>query len=61
MAVILSAGIAIGAAIRHIVPMPMGPERFLVECALWIIAVAIIAAPAAKANVRKLFVAAIPR
>jgi O-antigen/teichoic acid export membrane protein len=61
MAVILSAGIAIGAAIRHIVPMPMGPGRFLVECALWIVAVAIIAAPAAKANVRKLFVAAIPR
>jgi O-antigen/teichoic acid export membrane protein len=60
MVTIVSGGAAIGAAIRHFLP-GSGVVHFLVECTLWLVAVALLASPLAKKLVRDKLVEAIPR
>lgn len=60
MILVTSAGWALGTLIRSWVP-GTGPVRFACECALWLIAVALVASPMARASFREKLVAAIPR
>jgi O-antigen/teichoic acid export membrane protein len=60
MVTIVSGGAAIGAGIRHFLP-GSGVVHFLVECTLWLVAVALLASPLAKKLVRDKLVEAIPR
>lgn len=53
-------GWALGAVIRSSMP-GTGLLRFLSECAIWLIVVAAVASPIAKASFRNRLIAAIPR
>jgi uncharacterized membrane protein YraQ (UPF0718 family) len=59
MVMIVSAGVAIGAAIRYLVPGE-GIAHFLIECTLWLVAVALLASPLASRPFRNRLVEAIP-
>ena len=59
MVIIVSAGVAIGVAIRYLVPGE-GIAHFLIECALWLFAVALLASPLASRSFRNRLVEAIP-
>jgi len=58
--VVTLAGWALGTVIRSWVP-GTGPLRFFGECAIWLLVVALVASPIAKANFRNRLIAAIPR
>ena len=60
MLAIVPVGAGLGALIGHLVP-GAGIVHFLAECTLWLIVVALIAAPLASQAVRERLVAAIPR
>jgi len=53
-------GWGLGTAIRLLVPWT-GAVRFVVECALWLAAVALIASPLTSKGLRDRLIAAIPR
>jgi O-antigen/teichoic acid export membrane protein len=53
-------GVAIGVAIRYLLP-GTGTVHFLIECALWLVAVAVLASPLAHKPLRDRLVDAIPR
>jgi O-antigen/teichoic acid export membrane protein len=57
--VILS-GWCLGLAIRHAMP-GAGLARFVLECSLWLLAVALVASPLASKRIRSRLMAAIPR
>jgi O-antigen/teichoic acid export membrane protein len=54
------AGWGLGLAIRAVIPWN-GLARFIAECALWLVVVALAASPLANARVREKLIAAIPR
>jgi len=60
MAFVTSGGWALGTIIRSWLP-GTGLARFALECALWLIVVAVVASPLAKASFRDRFVAKIPK
>jgi hypothetical protein len=60
MVVLTSAGWALGTIIRSWVP-GTGLLRFVCECTLWLIVVALVASPMLRADFRKRLIAAIPR
>ena len=60
MALVTSAGWALGAVIRSWAP-GTGLLRFAFECALWLMVVAMVAAPLAQASLRDRLVAKIPK
>jgi O-antigen/teichoic acid export membrane protein len=60
MVVIVSGGVAIGFAIRYLLP-GTGITHFLIECTLWAGAVALIASPLAKQPLRRRLEAAVSR
>jgi O-antigen/teichoic acid export membrane protein len=60
MAVVTLCGWGLGIAIRLTVP-GTGLVRFVVECALWLVAVALIASPLLNKSFRDRLIAAIPR
>jgi O-antigen/teichoic acid export membrane protein len=60
MVTIVSGGAAIGAVIRHFLP-GSGVMHFLIECTLWLVAIAVLASPLAKKPLRDKLVEAIPR
>jgi len=60
MATIVAAGVAVGAAIRHLLP-GTGIPHFLIECTLWLAAAALIASPLASKALRDRLIAAMPR
>jgi O-antigen/teichoic acid export membrane protein len=59
MVVIVSGGVAIGAGIRYLLP-GTGIVHFLVECMLWLVAVALLASPLANKPLRNRLEQAIP-
>ncbi len=59
MAAILAAGVAVGVAIRHLLP-GAGIPHFLIECALWLAAAALIASPLLNKRLRDRLIAAMP-
>ncbi|QWG17076.1 hypothetical protein KMZ68_19105 [Bradyrhizobium sediminis] len=60
MALVTSAGWALGTVIRSWVP-GTGLVRFACECTLWLVVVALLASPLAQASVRNRLIAVIPR
>jgi len=60
MVTIVPGGAAIGAAIRYLLP-GTGVTHFLIECMLWLAAVALLASPLVKKPLRDKLVEAIPR
>jgi len=60
MAVVTLGGWGLGAIIRPLVP-GVGLIRFALECALWLVAVAVIASPLLSRDLRDRMIAAIPR
>jgi O-antigen/teichoic acid export membrane protein len=60
MVLVMSAGWALGAIIRAWLP-GTGVLRFAGECSLWLMIVALVASPLARAGVRDRLIAAIPR
>lgn len=60
MILVTSGGWALGAIIRSWVP-GTGLVRFVGECTLWLIVVALVASPIARASLRNRLIAAIPR
>jgi O-antigen/teichoic acid export membrane protein len=60
MVTVISAGAAIGAAIQYLLP-GTGIAHFLVECTLWLVAVAVLASPLISRPLRDKLVEAIPR
>jgi O-antigen/teichoic acid export membrane protein len=60
MLTIVSAGAAIGAAIRYLLP-GAGIAHFLIECALWLVAVGLLASPLLSKSHRAKLEAAIPQ
>ncbi len=60
MAVVTTAGWALGTVIRSWVP-GAGLFRFACECTLWLIVVALVASPMLRADFRNRLIAAIPR
>jgi O-antigen/teichoic acid export membrane protein len=60
MAIIVSAGVAVGAAIRYLLP-GSGIPHFLVECTLWLAAAALIVSPLLSRSLRDRLIAAVPR
>jgi O-antigen/teichoic acid export membrane protein len=60
MAAVISAGAAIGVAISYLLP-GAGIAHFLIECTLWLVAVAVLASPLANKGLRDRLIAAIPR
>jgi O-antigen/teichoic acid export membrane protein len=59
-AVVTLSGWGVGTAIRWLVPWT-GALRFIVECALWLVVVALIVSPLTSKGLRDRLVAAIPR
>lgn len=53
-------GWGLGLAIRAVMPWS-GPARFIAECALWLVVVALAASPLASGRIREKLIAAIPR
>ena len=60
MTAIVSAGVAVGAAIRYLLP-GAGIPHFLMECTLWLAAAALLASPLLSKGLRDRLVAATPR
>jgi hypothetical protein len=60
MALLTSAGWALGAVIRWWLP-GTGLMRFFAECTLWLVVVAVVASPMMRASLRNRLIAAIPR
>ena len=60
MVTIVSAGVAVGATIRYLLP-GSGIEHFLIECALWLTAVAVLASPLIIMTLRQKILEAISR
>ena len=60
MAIIVPAGVAVGAAIRYLLP-GSGIPHFLIECTLWLAAAALIASPLTSKGLRDRLIAAMPR
>jgi O-antigen/teichoic acid export membrane protein len=60
MVTIVAGGAAIGEVIRHFLP-GSGVMHFLIECTLWLVAVALLASPLANKPLRDKLVDAIPR
>jgi O-antigen/teichoic acid export membrane protein len=60
MAVIVAAGAALGEAIGHLAP-GNGLVHFVAECAIWLAAIAIAAAPLLRAQLRERLLAALSR
>jgi O-antigen/teichoic acid export membrane protein len=60
MIAIVSSGVAIGVEIRYLLP-GSGIAHFLIECTLWLAAVALLASPLANKPFRDKLVEAIPR
>lgn len=60
MVTVVSAGAAIGETIRYLLP-GAGPVHFLLECTLWLVAVAMFASPLANKPLRNRLEQAIPR
>jgi O-antigen/teichoic acid export membrane protein len=60
MVTIVSGGVAVGAAIRFLVP-GTGIAHFIGECALWLVAVAALGSPLASKPLRQRMVEIIPR
>jgi hypothetical protein len=60
MILVISAGWALGTIIRSLVP-GTGLVRFISECALWLLVVALVASPLLKTSFRNRLIAAIPR
>jgi hypothetical protein len=60
MILVISGGWALGAIIRSFMP-GTGLVRFIGECTLWLIVVALVASPLAKTSFRNRLIAAIPR
>jgi O-antigen/teichoic acid export membrane protein len=60
MIAVTLAGWGLGAAIRLAVPWT-GSSRFIAECTLWLVVVALAASPLARKNFRNRLIAAIPR
>jgi O-antigen/teichoic acid export membrane protein len=59
MSVVVSAGAAVGTLIRYLLP-GSGVAHLLIECALWLAAVALFASPLANRSLRNKLVEAIP-
>ena len=53
-------GWGLGLAIRAVMPWS-GATRFIAECALWLVVVALAASPLAIGRIREKLIAAIPR
>lgn len=60
MATIVVVGTGIGAVVRHLLP-GTGIAHFLIECTLWLVAVALLASPLANRPFRDRLLEAIPR
>lgn len=60
MVTIVAVGVTIGLGIKYLLP-GIGVAHFLIECALWLVAVALIASPLASRRLRNRLVEAIPR
>jgi O-antigen/teichoic acid export membrane protein len=60
MATVVAAGTTLGNAIGHVVP-GKGPVHFVAECAVWIAAIAILAAPLLRAQLRERLLSALSR
>ena len=60
MIVTTLSGWGLGIAIRAAIPWT-GPTRFVAECALWLVIVALAASPLAFGQIRQRLIAAIPR
>jgi O-antigen/teichoic acid export membrane protein len=60
MLVVISFGWGIGVAIRSVVPLT-GISKFIVECGLWTVVMALVGAPLIDLKVRTRLIAAIPR
>jgi O-antigen/teichoic acid export membrane protein len=60
MVTVIAAGISIGAAIKYVVPGG-GIVHFVIECTLWLVAVALLASPLASQSLRNRLMDAIPR
>jgi len=60
MVTIVSAGVAIGVVIRYLLP-GSGIVHFLVECGLWIVAVAVLASPLMNRPLRQKILESMPR
>jgi O-antigen/teichoic acid export membrane protein len=59
IATVVSAGVAIGVTIRYLLP-GAGVVHFLIECTLWLVAVAVLASPLANKQLRNKLEHAIP-
>lgn len=60
MAATTLCGWGLGIVIRSAIPWT-GPVRFVVECAVWLVVVALAASPLAISRVREKLIATIPR
>jgi hypothetical protein len=60
MVTVIAAGVSIGAAIRYVVPGG-GIVHFVIECTLWLVAVAMLASQLASQSFRNRLLEAIPR
>lgn len=60
MIAVMLAGWGLGAAIRLALPW-IGPQRFIAECTLWLVIVALATTPLASGNFRNKLIAVIPR
>lgn len=59
MTVTTLSGWGLGIAIRAVIPWT-GPDRFVAECALWLVMGAIAASPLANGRIREKLIATIP-
>jgi hypothetical protein len=59
MVTIVAGGVAVGVAIRYLLP-GAGIAHFLIECALWLVAVALLASPLTNKPLRNRLEQAIP-
>jgi O-antigen/teichoic acid export membrane protein len=60
MVTVVSIGAAIGTAIEYLLP-GTGIAHFLIECAIWLVAIALLAGPLANRSLRQKLAEAIPR
>jgi hypothetical protein len=60
MVTIIAVGVSIGMAIKYLVPGG-GIAHFVIECTLWLAAVAVLASPLASRRFRDRLVETIPR
>jgi O-antigen/teichoic acid export membrane protein len=60
MVTIIAVGVSIGMAIKYLVPGG-GIVHFVIECTLWLVAVAVLASPLASQSFRNRLMEAIPR